>query len=38
MPGIAGKNLKIVFPLNLGKKLNANIVKIICRDDCSGEY
>jgi hypothetical protein len=28
----------IVFPLNLGKKLNANIVKIICRDDCSGEY
>jgi hypothetical protein len=28
----------IVLPLNLGKKLNANIVKIISRDDMSGEY
>jgi hypothetical protein len=28
----------IVFPLNLGKKLNANIVIKISRDDMSGEY
>jgi len=28
----------IVLPLDNGKKLNANIVKIISRDDISGEY
>jgi hypothetical protein len=28
----------IILPLHTVKKLNANIVKIINRDDCSGEY
>lgn len=28
----------IVLPLDIGKKLNANLVKIISRDDTSGEY